>query len=81
MAKQSIVQVIKAKPGGRVPNRGKTSHLPLICSTHKCSNEALTITGPYEKRIYKCAACYANPPQVGRQTKLRKQLQSLGLVF
>lgn len=80
MAKQSIVAVIKAKPGAKSPNHGKTSHLPLICNVRKnCTNEAVTITGPFHKRVMACDPCKQNPPQE-RSGKLITKLKSMGLV-
>jgi hypothetical protein len=74
MAKQSIVKVIKAKPGNRPPNYGKYERLPMICETNDCQNEAVVHYGKFAKRHKLCWHCF-DPAEASaaKQRDKRKQ--------
>jgi hypothetical protein len=80
MAKQSIVAVIRAKPGNRRPNYGKFDKLPIMCDTKGCKSEALLIRGKFDKREKLCYGCYRTPPQDKRTDARVRNLRSMGLI-
>jgi hypothetical protein len=81
VAKQSIVAVIKAKPGGKGPNHGKTAHLPMTCSVKDCEEDFLIIKGKFHNRKRVCETHFKNPPQDHRKDAKLAQLKSMGLVW
>jgi len=75
MAKQSIVQVIRAKPNAR----GKTSHIPYVCRVKGCNEEYFAITGTFSNRKKVCKEHFYNPPVTATDIKMRDYLAQFGI--
>lgn len=86
MAKQSIIKVIKAKPGNKSPHHGKYANVPMICQTKDCDEEAIIHTGSFDARRRWCWDCYGVAPAHvsnvdARQAAALNYLKSIGVTL